>query len=188
MRAFLAIPLPETVRRVAAASREGLVAAGDGWRVVRDEGLHVTIRFLGDVDPSRRAACDAAWREAARGVGSLALRLRGAAVVPRTGRPRVLWLGLDDETPDQRLVRLADRMERAARSQGFPPEARPFSAHVTLARARSGARVTKPPVERIGDLGTFVADCVVLYRSEPDRGGSRYYEEASYPLASGSGE
>jgi len=181
MRAFLAIPLPEDVRRAAAASRDLL--ATEGWRFVRDEGLHVTIRFLGEVEPSRLAASDPAWREAAAGMGPLALRLKGASVFPAKRRPRVLWLGLEDETPDRSLARLAFRMERAARAQGFPPEERPFAAHVTLARARSAARVVLPPVARIGDCGAFVAKRVVLFRSELDRGGSRYHEEASYPLA-----
>ena len=182
MRQFLAIPLPDPVRRAAAASREVLATGDDGWRFVRDEGLHVTLRFLGEVDASRRDAWDAAWREAARGVGTIALRLRGAAVFPPTGRPRVLALGVIDETPDRLLLRLALRMELAARAQGFAPEERPFAAHVTLARARSAARVARPNVARIGDCGAFVAEQVVLYRSEPDWGGSRYYEEASYPL------
>ncbi len=184
MREFLAIPLPETQRRAAVALRDLLTGSAQGWRFAREEGLHLTIRFLGEVDPSKREVLDAAWREAARGVGRLELRLRGAAVYPAAGRPRVLWLGLEDETPDKSLARLADRMERAARASGFTPENRPFAAHVTLARARRGARPAVPPVDRIGDLGAFVAERVVLYRSELGSGGSRYYEEAAYPLTS----
>ena len=182
MREFLAIPLPLGLRSAARASRDILAPRGDGWRFVREEGLHLTLRFLGEVDPSRRGVLDAAWRGAASGTGLLALRLRGAAFFPATGRPRVLWLGVEDETPDGSLARLSDRIERAARAQGFPPEGRPFAAHVTLARARGDARIVRPPVARIGDFGAFVAERVVLYRSEPDRGGSRYHEQASYPL------
>jgi 2'-5' RNA ligase len=182
MREFLAIPLPESLRRAAHASRNVLAPRVDGWRFVREEGLHLTLRFLGEVDPSRRDALDGAWREAAVGTAALALRLRGAGVFPATGRPRILWLGIDDETADGSLARLVDRLERAARSHGFPPEGRPFAAHVTLARARGEARVVRPPVERIGDFGAFVAERVVLYRSELGPGGSTYHEEASYPL------
>jgi 2'-5' RNA ligase len=185
MRAFLAIPLPEGLRRAAGATREILAPRDDGWRFAREEGLHLTLRFLGEVDPTRHAVLDAAWREAASGTGLLALRLRGAGLFPRTGRPHILWLGVDDESPAGSLVVLAGRFELAARAQGFPPETRPFTAHVTLARARGSARVVHPPVDRIGDLGAFVAGRVVLYRSEPDRGGSRYHEEASYPLIAG---
>jgi 2'-5' RNA ligase len=108
--------------------------------------------------------------------------LRGAGCFPATGRPRVLWLGVVDESEEGSLRLLAERIERAARAMGFPPEDRPFAAHVTLARARSDARVSRPPVERIGDFGAFVAEHLVLYRSEPDRGGPHYRQEALYPL------
>jgi len=182
MRQFLAIPLPESLRRAAWASRDVLAPQGDGWRFVREEGLHLTLRFLGEVDPSRHDALDVAWREAVAGTPALALKLRGAGLFPAIGRPRIVWLGIDDETAKGSLALLADRLERAARAQGFPPEGRPFAAHVTLARARGEARVARPNVERIGVFGAFVAERVVLYRSESGRGGSTYHEEASYPL------
>jgi len=185
MREFLAMPLPESLRRAACASRHVLAPGGAGWRFVREEGIHLTLRFLGEVDPSRRDVLDAAWRAAIGGTGSLALRLRGAGVFPPTGRPRILWLGVEDETPDGSLARLASRLEGAARAQGFPAEGRPFAAHVTLARARGDVRVARPPVASIGDFGAFVVERVVLYRSEPGPGGSIYHEEASYPLIAG---
>jgi 2'-5' RNA ligase len=182
MRAFLAIPLPEEVRRKAAAARGLLVAERSGWRFAREDGLHLTLRFLGDVDPSRRESLDAACRDAARGTGLLPLRLRGASVVPAAGRPRVLWLPVFDESPDGSLDRLARRVEQV-RAEGFDPEQRPFAAHVTLARARRGARLEVPSVSQVGDLGAFVADRLVLFRSVSERGGSTYLEEASFPLA-----
>lgn len=184
MRQFLGIPLPEDVRRSAAAARIALMVPGAGWRFAREEGLHVTIRFLGEVDPARRDELDDAWREAARGAGRLTLRLRGAAVFPSARRPRVLAVRVCDEGGEGSLGRLADRVERAACEYGFPPAGRPFDAHVTLARARRGVRVDSPTVEHVGDLGAFIAEHLVLYRSELDRGGSRYLEEASYALSS----
>jgi 2'-5' RNA ligase len=184
MRQFLGIPLPEGLRRAAAAARIALNVSGDGWRFAREEGLHVTIRFLGEVDPSRHDALNVAWREAARGAGRLALRLRGAAVFPSARRPRVLAVRVDDESGEGSLGRLAERIERAAREHGFPAALRPFDAHVTLARARRDARVACPDLEDVGELGAFVAEHLVLYRSELDRGGSRYIEEASYALFS----
>jgi len=185
MRAFLAIPLSEEVRAAACASREVLAASGDGWRFVRDDGLHVTMRFLGELDPSGRGALDTACLQAVSVEARLPLRLIGADVVPSRRRPKILWLGVVDESAEGRLARLAGRLESAVRSLGFPPEERPFSAHVTLARARRGTRVLIPPVEQIGDLGSFVADRVVLYRSGLLPGGSVYHEEASYPLGTG---
>lgn len=182
MRLFLAIPLAEELRRAVTARLATLAASGHGWRFVRDDGLHLTIRFLGEIDPSRREALNGGWREAAAGTGPLTLRVGGAAVFPRGRNPRYLWLGVHDETRGGALSRLAERVERAARSQGFAA-ARPFAPHVTLARARRGARIENPVVAPMGDIGSFIAERLVLYRSELGPGGSRYHEEESYPLA-----
>ncbi len=183
MRLFLAIPLSDELRRAVVEARSILEVPGHAWRFVRDDGLHLTIRFLGEVDPSRKAALADGWREAASGTGVLTLRVRGAAVFPRGRNPRYLWLRLDDETRDGALARLAERVERVARSQGFPPSQRPFAPHVTLARARRATAIGLPAVERIGHLGSFVAERLVLFGSEPGPGGSRYHEIESYPLA-----
>jgi 2'-5' RNA ligase len=184
MRAFLGIPLSAEVQAAACASREILAASGEGWRFVRDDGLHITMRFLGEVDASRRDAVGTACLQATSIEGRPELRLIGAAVVPSRRRPRILWLGVVDESQG-RLAGLAGRLETALIRLGFPPEERPFSPHVTLARARRGTRVAIPPVEQVGDLGSFVADRLVLYRSELLPGGSVYHEEASYPLGTG---
>jgi 2'-5' RNA ligase len=180
MRQFLAIPLPQDLRRIAAASRSALIGPGEGWRLTREEGLHVTIRFLGEVDPSRGEVLHAAWREAAAGAGALNLRLSGAAVFPSVLRPRVLVLRVDDGSEGKALGRLADRVERAAREHGFPPASGPLKAHVTLARVRRGARVGSPAVDRVGDLGSFRVERLVLFRSDLTAAGSHYSEEASY--------
>jgi 2'-5' RNA ligase len=185
MRAFLALPLPERLRAAAAAARGFLAASAEGWRFVGDESLHITMRFLGEVEPSRRDTLDASLRAALIGSRPLNLRLRGAAVAPTAARPRVLWLCVIDESSDGALLELGRRLESTARTLGFPPEERPFAAHVTLARARRVGRPSIPLVAAIGDLGVFAADRLILYRSELARGGSRYHEEASYPLGGG---
>jgi 2'-5' RNA ligase len=183
MRLFLAIPLPDTVRRQASAVRSRLALPASAWRFAREDGLHITVRFLGDVAPIDHEASEDSWRAAAAGTGTIAVRVHGARVAPVTGRPRVVWLAVQDESEDGSLARLAGRVEQAARARGFPKETRPFAAHVTLARARRGARVARPDVTAVADLGGFLADRLVLFRSESEAGGSRYQELASYPFA-----
>ena len=181
-RLFLAIPLPAPLARLAIAMRSRLIADPSSWRLAREEGLHATLRFLGEVTAEVEARGDRSWREAAKGTGAIPVAVAGAGAFPTPRRPRVLWLGLHDRGPAGALAALAARVEQAARDLGFSPETRPFSPHVTLARARPGARVV--PITPLADeLGSFVADRIVLFRSETGPGGARYHEQASYPLA-----
>jgi len=183
MRAFLAIPIPDDLRHAAAEVQRRLP---DGWRPAREDGLHVTVRFLGELDPARAPALDAGFRDAAAGTGTLPLTLAGVSAFPASGRPRVVWLGVLDGSADAALRHLAQRVESAATRAGFLAEDRPFAAHVTLARARRGAPAPRRPAAEAGALGAFVAERLVLYRSELHAFGSRYHEVASYPLAGGS--
>jgi 2'-5' RNA ligase len=182
VRTFLAIPLPEARRRAAAEAGRGLGLEPRDWRFVPEDGLHLTLRFLGEVEPARSKAMEPTWRRAVLGIGPLPLRLGGAGAFPDARRPRVVWLGLTDGTAGGALERLAESLEGAARAAGFPPEPRPFFPHVTLARVRRPGRIAPCSCEAVGELGAFVADRVVLFRSELARGGARYVEEASFPL------
>lgn len=182
MRAFLAIGLPAGLRRAASDAARAMALPEADWRVVREDGLHITIRFLGACDAAARSRQDAAWLAAAAGLGPVPLRLRGADALPGPRRPRVIRLGVDDCGGTGVLARLASRIEHAARASGFPPERRPFAPHVTLARAR-GDRAVVPALAAIGVVGEFLATTLTLYRSELGPGGARYHEEASFPLS-----
>ena len=181
MRAFVAIPLPPELLAAAAGVARGLAHEEREWRVARDDGLHLTLRFLGQVDPDRLAAIDAPLAAAAQVTPVLELTVRGAGAFPTAKRPRVLWLGVDERRPGGALAALAARLEEVARGAGFAPETRPFFPHVTLARARADrARVSG--LEEVGSLGTFVVAEVVLFRSVLGPGGARYAIERRYPL------
>jgi 2'-5' RNA ligase len=179
---FLAIPLPEALRRAAAEAGRGLGLELRDWRFVGEDALHLTLRFLGELEPARSKALESAWRRAVLGIGPVPLRLAGAGAFPDARRPRVVWLGLTEGPAGGALARLAERLEETARAEGFLPESRPFSPHVTLARARGPGRIAPCSCDGVGDLGAFVADRVVLFRSELGRGGARYVEESSFPL------
>jgi 2'-5' RNA ligase len=182
MRAFLAIQLPEGLRRAAAEAVRTLTLPQADWRLVPVDGLHITIRFLGDLEAAERARHDAAWRAAASCIGPVVLRLRGAAAFPNARRPRVIGLGVDDRGGAGALAAMAARTEDAARALGFAPERRAFSPHVTVARAR-GDSARLPSLARVDVVGEFVAAELVLYRSELGPGGARYHEEGSFPFS-----
>ncbi len=107
---------------------------------VRPENIHVSLKFLGDVDEARAGELQSALQRAA-GAGSeprpLALQITGFGVFPDYRRPHVLWAGV---TPDPALELLQNRVEQEFAPLGFPSEGRPFRPHVTLARTNRDAR------------------------------------------------
>ena len=110
---------------------------------VRPENIHLSLKFLGDVAATREAELRTALQQAAGGGARnepkpLTLQITGFGVFPDYHRPTVLWAGV---TPEPGLELLQHGVEQAFAPLGFPPEARAFRPHVTLARA---ARDAKP--------------------------------------------
>jgi 2'-5' RNA ligase len=171
IRAFFAIELGESARRAAAGVarrlREG--PGGDGVRWVRPEALHVTLRFLGDVDPARVAPLASRAARELAALRPFALRLGKAELFPTPSRPRVVALGLEPAAP---LAELAGAVERAVVAEGFAPEERPFRAHLTLGRVR-GPRFPSVTALEVPAAEIAVEEAV-LFESELSASGSRY--------------
>src|SRR5439155_237175 len=104
---------------------------------VRGEGVHLTLKFLGDVADEREPELAAALTRAAAGARGLALALGGFGVFPDFRRPRVVWVGI---APEPGLEILQHRVEQEFAPLGFPTEARAFRPHVTLGRTSRDAR------------------------------------------------
>lgn len=140
MRLFVAVELHAEVNAQLARALESLRACR-GYRWVKPTQLHVTCKFLGEVDDARVDALRAALRAIA--VPPLQLGVRGLGQFPPRGRPRVVWAGLCGDVAA--LVALAGEVEAACAPLGFAREARPFRPHVTLARVSDDARPTPLP-------------------------------------------
>ena len=107
---------------------------------VRPENIHLSLKFLGDVEDTREPELVAALQQAAGSRGEprpLTLQITGFGVFPDYHRPHVLWAGI---TPEPGLELLQHGVEQAFAPLGFPTEARAFRPHVTLARAARDAR------------------------------------------------
>ena len=172
LRAFLGLALEEpalgAAARCLAALRAG--ALGRELRFVRPEGLHVTLRFLGEI---ARDLVPEISRAVAASVGPLApfaVRLGAVHGFPSPRRPRVLALDLAPEAP---LTALAAAVERGVVAAGFAAEPRAFRAHVTLARVRPGR---SPALESVPGPApeAFEARTVTLFESRLGEGGSVY--------------
>jgi len=182
MRLFVAVPLPDDAQATAAGVLRDFEARGWPVRWVREENLHLTLKFFGEVTSDRLETITEMLSFAVRDTRPLTLAITGGGVFPNPARPRVLRLDL---TPVPELELLQDRIERGGERIGFPPEGRPFHPHVTLGRVREGHRL--PPgsvrlLEGIAGQPPFVADRVVLFESTLEASGPRYQVRAEFTL------
>ncbi len=142
MRLFVAVELDAPardalVRAAAGLARTEAVAAGPSLKWVAPAALHLTLRFIGEVDAARGARVMAAL-EAPFALAPFDVTFAGAGAFPPRGAPRVLWAGVAEGA--DRMVALAAAVERRVREAGEPAETRPFTPHLTLARARDRGR------------------------------------------------
>lgn len=135
IRSFVAVELDEAARRELGRVSAELQRCGADVKWVDPENMHVTLKFLGDVPEERIAAVGAALRQGLAGVGPITFVLGGVGAFPSVARPRVVWVGLTEGAGA--LAAAAARVDEVLKGLGFPPENRPFSAHLTLGRLRS---------------------------------------------------
>jgi 2'-5' RNA ligase len=184
MRLFAAVPISEPARGEIARLLARLREPGWPLRLVHDHGMHLTLKFFGEVPPSRLEVIEEAVRSAVPGTGALSLRLAEIGAFPTFRRPRIIWVGLDAPPA---LELLQDRLERLADAIGFAPEGTPFRPHVTLARVREGQRLPPDALESLAgayEPVPFLASELVLYESVLGRGGPRYEPRLTLELAS----
>ncbi len=188
MRAFLAIELPEAVRRVLAEEARLLRHAGGRASWVRPENMHLTLRFLGECDGERLAALTPLVSAACGAHPAPSLSVAGLGAFPTPARPSVVWAGIRVLSGD--LKELQGAIEKACTSAGFTPDDKPFHPHVTLARVRGHAapsELARALNERI-DAGSqpygdeFTAAAVALFSSELKPGGPVYTRLAEHPV------
>lgn len=175
-RLFVAIDLPGNVREELVGLRKDL----PGGRWVAGDQLHLTLRFIGDVEAQQQRDIDAALRHVREEPFSLTLRQVG-----HFGRPgRVLWVGMD---PSPRLLALQREVEAALVRAGVPPEERPFSPHITLARLKGTPHHLLAPYEeehrRFAATPFPVAE-FHLYSSTLTPSGALHRREGTYQLTS----
>ena len=192
MRCFVAVDLSDEARDAIAAAQARLRAASPraeiGW--TDPAKMHLTLKFLGEVEEERRDAIEAALAAVAERHAAFATTAGGAGSFPGPSRPRVLWAGLTAGLREIGL--LAADVERACAPLGVPPDARPFRGHVTVGRVRAPRGIGRV-MRALGELdgttfGTWTVREVVFYRSHL-RGarGARHEALARFALGRGRG-
>lgn len=175
IRLFVAIALPESVAYTLLTLQSGVPGARWSTR----EQLHLTLRFIGEVDERDADAIDDAL--AAVSASAFTLQLKGVGEFGGK-TPRALWASIESNAP---LLHLQRKIESIIQRLGFPPEERKYTPHVTLARLRG------TPAERVMDYladhglfasAPFEVTEFVLYSSRLTPNGSVYVAERAYGL------
>jgi len=170
VRAFFGLPLPETHRAALDTFLERCGARAPEFRWTPSSNLHLTVRFLGQVDLA--LAEGIADRVAAARPSAFEARLGELGTFKRGRLARVVWLGLSAGAHEAGA--LAELVETECLRAGLEPEGRRFNAHLTLARARARDGSPPPALPDPPDLPSWPAEELILYRSRLGRGGSVY--------------
>jgi 2'-5' RNA ligase len=183
IRAFLAVELSEEQRSHLAQIQQDLKQRLSrslpkqvrlSW--VQPASIHLTIKFLGDMDESVIEPMSAAIAQMMEGHRTIQIPLERLGVFPRPQQPRVLWVGpsasWDQGDEAKRLAELHRAVEECCRSFGFAPEDRPLSPHLTLARIKQGERefgqvlVRSAVMDKPVGIGTLLIASLVLMKSD----------------------
>lgn len=180
-RLFIALPVPEEIKDSIIDLRSNI----PGARWMGREQLHITLKFIGEVDGGRfreirDALADISYK-------SFTLKFSGVGVFPPGGRvgrssPRVLWTGVENM---EKLAGLRNRIERKLKTAEVPEEKRKFSPHLTIARLKNPSESALSRFLSINHsfrTNAFTAERFFLYSSILKPSGAVYTVEADYPL------
>ena len=177
LRVFCAVELPDELRARAAERvrrlRSEFPEVRASWE--RPEKLHITLKFLGELEPARVEELSRAAARAVATVEPFDLIVDEPGSFPPHGQPRVLWLGIRDDSGSLAFMHRA--LEEACAAVGFARESRAFRPHLTLARLRSPHGASElAAAHRDAPFGpqSFKVSELVVMRSELGPGGSRY--------------
>jgi 2'-5' RNA ligase len=163
MRVFIAVDVPNEVRKALGDVQRALRPLSTSARWVAPETIHITLKFLGEIPDKRLEDIDTAltgltWKE-------FTITVRGVGFFPGMRSPRVFWAGMEAPTMKGLTEQLDTRMERF----GFDKEKRAFRPHITLARAKNtridSSLVTAAAKYEEHDFGSFTVDRVFLFQS-----------------------
>ena len=180
IRCFIAIELPQGIKDELGSWEERIRESPYAFvKWVDPEGIHLTLKFLGNIDSTTLPQIIEAVNKAAQGKPAFYLQIEGIGVFPNWQRPEVVWVGVGGEV--EKLIALQQSVDTALTPLGFPRESRPFTPHLTLARLRGKASPKERQTfgEQVRSISleagtSFVANSVSVMRSQLTPKGAIY--------------
>jgi len=183
VRSFIAIELPETVKSALAELQQEFKKCGADVRWVKPDNIHLTLKFLGNVDEENVDRIVKTIKEICNKYNVFTLKIKGIGLFPNIRAPRVLWVGISG---DSVLTGLQREIEDGMTEMGFEREQRAFRAHLTLGRFRSSAGkegiLDAIKLHEDASLGTMDVGSVSLMKSDLSPAGARYTKIVEVPL------
>jgi len=130
----VAISLPNEVKELLKSVKTDLDRGFKGVSWARPDTIHLTLKFLGEIDEKKALAVETALETASAGIGPFTLEVGGVGAFPNSRAPRVVWAGIKESTE---LLTLQKRIDEQLATAGFAPDGRPFTPHLTLCRIKS---------------------------------------------------
>jgi 2'-5' RNA ligase len=165
IRSFIAIDFPDETRKALEDIQKELKRCGAGVRWVKPSSIHLTLKFLGNIQPAQVEDIALAVAQEIRDHPPITLCAAGLGAFPSRRKPRVIWIGMEGEV--QRLNGIQALIENALEPLGFAREKRGFRPHLTIGRVKDRRRL-QSLVDAMATLdmepfNSFDADEIILY-------------------------
>jgi 2'-5' RNA ligase len=188
MRVFIAIDLPQRVKDTLAQIQKGLKKTGADVKWVQANNIHLTLKFLGDIEESALEKLIQAITLAVDHLTGYMINIDRIGAFPRLEAPRIIWAGIDRGARETNKI--VEDLEEGLSAIGIPKEEKPFACHITLGRTRSAQGKTGLAHElkttnamiRPEEL-EFMAKQITLFQSTLTPGGPIYKELQAINLA-----
>ena len=185
MRSFIAIELPDEVKASLAGIQQGLKKSGADIRWVKTDNIHLTLKFLGDIEEEIVPDIIHVLKGTCQHHNVFSIEISGIGTFPAKKSPRVLWAGIHD---NGELIKLHAEIEEGMASLGIDTEKRAFAPHLTFGRFRSPRRrdllIEQIDMMRHESFGLFDVRSIYLIKSDLKPSGAVYSRLADLPLDS----
>lgn len=176
MRTFIAIDVEDKIKKKLSFHVEQFQRLSQGVKWVSEEGMHLTLKFLGEIEVSRANKVENVLRTVCSQCKPFPLVLKGTGYFPQDRRyPRVLWIGVEEQ---QNLMVLQEKIEIELEKEGFPREERKFHPHLTMGRVKfpSGIHRILEELERLKseNFGAMVVKKITFFQSLLKPSGAEY--------------